>query len=106
MADREPYPYFEQQEHVPQNRLECDTFNKFHFDRLRAIRGKEYLTPKVGEEPLTLYEVEYVRQVNQNRSPSHLVRSCRSLSLHMFQRRGTADALALIRSLYFGMPFC
>lgn len=70
IADREPYPYFEQQEHLPHNRRECDTFNRFHFGRLRASRGDGALTPKVGQEPLTRYEAEYAKQVHRNRSPS------------------------------------
>lgn len=70
IADREPYPYFEQQDHLPHNRRECDTFNRFHFGRLRASRGERALTPKVGQEPLTRYEAEYAKQVQRNRSPS------------------------------------
>jgi hypothetical protein len=67
---RGQYPYYEQQEHGPRNRRECDDFNRFHFGRLSISRGKCGLAPKVGEEPLTVREVEYVRQVAQNRSQS------------------------------------
>jgi hypothetical protein len=70
ISSREQYPYYEQQEHRPQNRLECDAFNRFHFERLSESRGKCGLPPKVGEEPLTIREVEFVRQVHHNRSRS------------------------------------
>lgn len=69
MADREPYPYFQQGAHLPNSRRECDTFNRFHFGRLAAAR-EGAVTPKVGEEPLTVYEAEYAWQVERNRSPS------------------------------------
>ena len=81
MAEKEPYPYFFQQAHWPHNRRECDTFNKFHFDRLKACREARGVTPKVNEEPLTAYEVEYAQQVHRARSQSPLVRPrcyCRS----------------------------
>lgn len=59
-----------QSEFLPRNRRECDEFNRFHFERLRAVRGERGLTPKVGRDPLTEYEVHYARQVQRNRSPS------------------------------------
>lgn len=55
---------------MPRNRRECDDFNRFHFERLRAVRGERGLTPKVGRDPLTEYEVHYARQAQRNRSPS------------------------------------
>ena len=91
MADREPYPYFQQQEHRPHNRRECDTFNKFHFGRLAATR-EGAVTPKVGEEPLTVYEAEYARQVDRNRSPSPAPRQVRLRA----SSRGWAHVHALI----------
>jgi hypothetical protein len=70
IADKEPYPYFLQQEHRPHCRRDCDEFNKFHFGRLSQSREARAVTPKVGEEPLTRYEAEFARAVQRNRSAS------------------------------------
>ena len=59
-----------QAEFMPRSRRECDEFNRFHFERLRAVRGERGLTPKVGRDPLTDYEVHYAQQVQRNRSAS------------------------------------
>ena len=57
---------------APRNRADCDAFNRFHFQRLAAVRQATGggLTPKVGNEPLTVYEAEFTRQVARNRSAS------------------------------------
>jgi hypothetical protein len=59
-------------EHAPRSRADCDAFNRFHFRRLAAVRVATAggVTPKVGTDPLTVYEAEYMRQVVRNRSAS------------------------------------
>ena len=87
IADQEGYPYYQQQEHRPHNRRDCDNFNKFHFERLQQSRGGHSVTPKVGEEPLTQYEAEYAQQVYRNRSQSPAPRQVRNL---LYLTRATA----------------
>lgn len=62
---------------APRNRADCDAFNRFHFQRLAAVRQASGggVTPKVGNEPLTVYEAEYTKQVVRNRSASPLGRN-------------------------------